>query len=123
MAYGAKGKFKYKQIEGKITCNNANFGDPIYGVVKDCFCLSSSTPRPRRLDGGRGRFLEKRSKKTKKDAAIRKKNATRKKFLLMMHRAKARAIAKAKAAAAKARAYFRMSRSRALRKKKASWHG
>merc|ERR1712091_676486 len=57
--------------------------------------------------------------KRKKDAAIRRKNATRKKFLLMMHRAKVRAIARAKAAAAKARAYFRMSRSRVLRKKKA----
>ena len=37
--YGANGKFKTKTVKGgSIKCNNATFGDPIVGTVKDCFC-------------------------------------------------------------------------------------
>ena len=38
VSYGTRGAFFSKRVAGSITCNNANFGDPIYGVVKDCFC-------------------------------------------------------------------------------------
>merc|ERR1711977_426666 len=42
VTYGARGKFSRKHVRGQITCNNANFGDPIHGVVKDCFCQSKA---------------------------------------------------------------------------------
>lgn len=34
--YGANGKYYIRSITGNVTCNNANFGDPIYGVAKTC---------------------------------------------------------------------------------------
>ena len=41
--YGANGKFVYKRLSGKQSCTNAVFGDPIPGVVKNCYsCVGSS---------------------------------------------------------------------------------
>jgi subtilisin family serine protease len=38
VAYGASGRFNYKTgLSGTIACNNATFGDPIYGTVKACY--------------------------------------------------------------------------------------
>lgn len=38
VAYGAGGQFAYRYaLSNGIDCNNATFGDPIYGVVKACF--------------------------------------------------------------------------------------
>ena len=34
--YGANGRYVVKTITGNVNCNNATFGDPIYGVVKFC---------------------------------------------------------------------------------------
>ena len=34
--YGANGAYVYKLITGGTTCSNAVFGDPIYGVAKQC---------------------------------------------------------------------------------------
>ena len=34
--YGANGVYVYKTVTGPVLCGNANFGDPIYGVVKTC---------------------------------------------------------------------------------------
>lgn len=38
VSYGANGKFYQRRVTGQITCANGAFGDPIHGVVKDCFC-------------------------------------------------------------------------------------
>jgi len=40
---GSKGGFAVKKVKGQITCNNANFGDPVHGVVKDCYCKPVKT--------------------------------------------------------------------------------
>jgi hypothetical protein len=37
VAYGANGAFYFKTISGTFTCDNATFGDPIYGVPKACY--------------------------------------------------------------------------------------
>ena len=34
--YGANGVYAYKSASGSISCSNAVFGDPIYGVAKTC---------------------------------------------------------------------------------------
>ncbi len=34
--YGANGLYVYRWVSGGITCSNANFGDPIFGVAKQC---------------------------------------------------------------------------------------
>jgi hypothetical protein len=34
--YGANGVFAYRTATGSIACNNATFGDPVYGAVKAC---------------------------------------------------------------------------------------
>jgi hypothetical protein len=40
VAYGASGKFAYRNdVSNGIDCNNATFGDPIYGTVKSCYVL------------------------------------------------------------------------------------
>ncbi len=47
--YGANNKYNSKQIQNYITCSNANFGDPIFGVVKTCDYLQpvlAPTPTP-----------------------------------------------------------------------------
>lgn len=36
--YGSKNKWVRKSITGSVDCNNNNFGDPIPGTVKECFC-------------------------------------------------------------------------------------
>lgn len=42
--YGANGKYVYRPVTGQVSCNNATFGDPIYGVAKTCaFDASSPT--------------------------------------------------------------------------------
>lgn len=38
--YGANGKFYEKTFVGPFDCNNATFGDPIFGVAKACFAKS-----------------------------------------------------------------------------------
>jgi len=41
LAYGANGKFVYKKgVKGSVTFDNATFGDPIPGVVKDGYFKS-----------------------------------------------------------------------------------
>ena len=34
--YGVSGQYAYKYGTGAITCDNATFGDPAYGIVKSC---------------------------------------------------------------------------------------
>lgn len=34
----ASKRFAMKESRGTIKCNNATFGDPIYGTYKQCFC-------------------------------------------------------------------------------------
>src|SRR5258706_16345383 len=47
VAYGANGAFNYKTATGSIACNNATFGDPIFGTVKACYYQAvSSAARP-----------------------------------------------------------------------------
>ena len=36
VAYGANNSWNVKTVTGAFTCNNATFGDPIYGTVKSC---------------------------------------------------------------------------------------
>ena len=43
--YGAKGKYVYRKVSGGTPCSNKVFGDPAYGVLKQCHY---------RLDGGAG---------------------------------------------------------------------
>lgn len=43
--YGANGIYSYKTLPGSVRCDNSIFGDPIYGVVKQCSVLTqTSTP-------------------------------------------------------------------------------
>jgi len=47
VTYGANGKFFTKSFTNGILCNNANFGDPIVGVVKACTIqLAETLPNP-----------------------------------------------------------------------------
>ena len=48
MAYGAGGKFNYRQGHDGLTCNNANFGDPYPHKQKACFIrdVAASQPQP-----------------------------------------------------------------------------
>jgi alpha-L-rhamnosidase len=39
VAYGANGTFTDKSLAGGTPCDNAVFGDPVYGAVKACFLL------------------------------------------------------------------------------------
>src|SRR5215467_3712136 len=41
--YGAKSKYFYQTATNSIVCNNATFGDPIFGRVKHCDYATSST--------------------------------------------------------------------------------
>lgn len=42
VAYGANGKFNVKRFTGGgASCDNATFGDPIFGVVKSCFLAAT----------------------------------------------------------------------------------
>ena len=41
--YGANGIYAYKTATGSIGCNNETFGDPVYGVVKQCSIVTSTT--------------------------------------------------------------------------------
>jgi len=40
--YGKKGKYAYKEARNGISCTNSVFGDPNYGVVKECHYLHLS---------------------------------------------------------------------------------
>jgi len=40
VAYGANGSFHYKYGIATVGCNNATFGDPLYGVPKACFTVA-----------------------------------------------------------------------------------
>ena len=47
VAYGASGRFVTRVFTNGVTCSNDNFGDPIRGVVKQCFvAIDSATPPP-----------------------------------------------------------------------------
>jgi hypothetical protein len=35
--YGANGRYAHKVVQGTFSCNNATFGDPAYGSIKQCF--------------------------------------------------------------------------------------
>ncbi len=37
VAYGAAGAYFFKTATNGIMCNNANFGDPLVGVDKNCY--------------------------------------------------------------------------------------
>jgi hypothetical protein len=39
VAYGANGRFFHMILSGTVTCENATFGDPNPGIVKDCYSL------------------------------------------------------------------------------------
>jgi hypothetical protein len=41
--YGANGSYAYKSATDSIGCNNATFGDPIYGTYKSCSYATSTT--------------------------------------------------------------------------------
>jgi hypothetical protein len=42
--YGANGSYAYKSATDSIGCNNATFGDPVYGVAKSCsYATTAST--------------------------------------------------------------------------------
>jgi len=52
VAYGAKGRFVYKNVSRGLACTNAAFGDPIPGTEKKCYVRLNSrngriTSRPR----------------------------------------------------------------------------
>ena len=42
--YGANGVYANRIATGSVACNNATFGDPLYGVVKACSYVDSSMP-------------------------------------------------------------------------------
>ena len=49
VAYGASGRFVTRVFTNGVTCSNDNFGDPIRGVVKQCFVaidIATSPPPP-----------------------------------------------------------------------------
>jgi hypothetical protein len=41
--YGANGTYAYKSATGSISCSNAVFGDPVYGVAKSCSYADTTT--------------------------------------------------------------------------------
>jgi len=51
VAYGAEGKFKYKEAKNGIMCSVKTFGDPIKGKAKSCYYKSKS-------QSGGGRFFK-----------------------------------------------------------------
>ena len=46
VAYGASGRFVTRVFTNGVTCSNDNFGDPIRGVVKQCFVAIDSATSP-----------------------------------------------------------------------------
>ena len=42
--YGAGSKWVGKDMRGSGECSNDEFSDPLYGVVKKCFCVKSNPP-------------------------------------------------------------------------------
>jgi hypothetical protein len=44
--YGADGVYTYRVVNDGINCSNDVFGDPIYGVLKQCAYRESGTPGP-----------------------------------------------------------------------------
>lgn len=46
IAYGADGQFNYRIATGSTACDNATFGDPIYGVVKACYYSDTQDDSP-----------------------------------------------------------------------------
>ena len=41
--YGANGTYAYKSASGSISCSNAVFGDPVFGVAKTCSYAETTT--------------------------------------------------------------------------------
>jgi len=35
--YGASGQYAYRTVSGYVSCSNSVFGDPIFGIVKQCY--------------------------------------------------------------------------------------
>ena len=44
VAYGSTGAFNYQLASSSIGCSNANFGDPVPGVVKSCYLPPAGGP-------------------------------------------------------------------------------
>ncbi len=44
--YGASDSYVYKTVSGSINCNNAVWGDPLFGVVKACEYAGAAAPPP-----------------------------------------------------------------------------
>jgi hypothetical protein len=42
IAYGAQNEFVLRNVTVPFACNNATFGDPVYGVVKGCYAGTSA---------------------------------------------------------------------------------
>ncbi len=47
--YGVKGRYVEKLVNGHVQCTNAIFGDPAYGVVKECLKVDSAAPQPEQM--------------------------------------------------------------------------
>ena len=46
--------YSSRTVEGSIACNNQEFGDPVHGQKKQCFCEANLEPKVKRcaLEGG-----------------------------------------------------------------------
>ena len=44
--YGANGSYAFRTLTGGTPCTNSVFGDPIFGVVKECHVASTAPPPP-----------------------------------------------------------------------------
>ena len=52
VAYGANNSWNVKTVTGAFTCNNATFGDPIYGTVKSCLVAPLASIKPGANENG-----------------------------------------------------------------------
>jgi len=52
VAYGANNSWNVKTVTGAFTCNNATFGDPIYGTVKSCLVAPLASIKPGASENG-----------------------------------------------------------------------
>jgi hypothetical protein len=50
--YGAGTTFVTKTFTGSVSCSNAQFGDPIFGVIKSCSYSSTTIATSGSSDGG-----------------------------------------------------------------------
>jgi len=52
VAYDANNSWNVKTVTGAFTCNNATFGDPIYGTVKSCLVAPLASIKPGANENG-----------------------------------------------------------------------